>query len=326
MIHVSVVILEGAFPSAVAVTRDMLATAGALAASVGQPPLHWRACSPDGGAVALRAGMTIATERLGARPSQAGDIWVVPGLGLNTPDEISSRLSTPDAVSAAGALREHVAAGGLVAAGCSAVFLLHAAGLLESRRATTTWWLAPVLQAMAPTCRVVAGQMVCADGQITTAGAALAQADLMLHLFRRHLGRPLADAVASRLLASERQSQALFVMPEAMASGNELVTRLMAHIEATLAQPPSVAELASAFCMSERTLARHIQRATGESPLTLINRVKLRHARQLLESSRLTVDQIAAAVGYGDATALRRMMKKLTGVTPGQFRRQQTPF
>ncbi len=79
-------------------------------------------------------------------------------------------------------LARHVAAGGTVAASCSAVFLLQAAGLLRERRATTSWWLAQELRRLQPDCTVDADRMVVSDGPVTTAGAAFAQTDLMLHL------------------------------------------------------------------------------------------------------------------------------------------------
>ena len=72
--------------------------------------------------------------------------------------------------------------------------------------------------------------------------------------------------------------------------------------------------------MSERTLSRHIHKVTGKSTLALIQSVKQRRARALLASSRLSVEQVAAAVGYQDATALRRLLRKVAGANPSQFR------
>jgi transcriptional regulator GlxA family with amidase domain len=149
----------------------------------------------------------------------------------------------------------------------------------------------------------------------------MAQMDLMLHLLRTRFGVTLADAVARVLLIDARQAQAPFVVPAMMSMGNELVAQLTAHVEAALPRMPAVEELAAAFCMSGRTLARHIKAATGRSPMALLQSVRLNKARALLENSKLSVDDVAARVGYGDATALRRLMRKATGATPRQFRR-----
>jgi transcriptional regulator GlxA family with amidase domain len=96
------------------------------------------------------------------------------------------------------------------------------------------------------------------------------------------------------LLIDGRQAQAPFIVPEVLANGNELVARLMARIESALPQPPSVSALAGEFCMSQRTLSRHIAKATGKSTQALVQSVRLRRARMLLESSRMTVEQVAA--------------------------------
>lgn len=198
--------------------------------------------------------------------------------------------------------------------------IVTAAALLEGRRATTAWWLAPELRRSEPECVVDADRMVCADGPITTGGAALAQADMMLHLLRTRFGIALADAVSKVLLIDGRQAQAPFAVPSMMANGSELVRRLTHRIETGLPTPPSVARLAEEFAMSPRTLARHVRAATGRGPLALVQSVRMNRARQLIESSRLTIAQVAESVGYEDATALRRLMRKTAGAAPSQFR------
>ncbi|MDM4769009.1 GlxA family transcriptional regulator [Solimonas sp. SE-A11] len=317
----TVLVLEGAYASSVALTQDMLATAASLAARARVPAPRWRVCSLDGGSVALQGGLSIETTRLPVRSRDDRSTWVLPGLGMGTPTLLARRLAREDLPRAAAALQRHARGGGAVAASCSSVFVLQAAGLLEGRRATTTWWLAPLLQQKEPACRVDADRMVCADGPVTTAGAALAQTDLMLHLLRQRCGAVLADAVCRALLIDGRQAQAPFIVPELLASGDDLVARLAARVEKALPAAPSVAALADELCMSERSLSRHVHRATGKSTQALVQSVRLRRARALLEGSRMTVDQVAAAVGYQDATALRRLMKKVAGANPSRYRR-----
>jgi transcriptional regulator GlxA family with amidase domain len=318
----TVLVLPGAFNSSVAVTLDILGAAQAVAARAGVAPPRWRLCSVQGGPVKLQAGMTLDTARLPVRPRDDRSTWVVPGLGLNTPGEIRQCLETDDAAKAVAGLVRHAKAGGQVAASCSAVFLLNAAGLLQGRRATTSWWYAPLLARMAPGCTVDADRMVCADGPVVTAGAAFAQTDLMLHLLRERCGSALTDLVSRMLLIDGRQAQSPFIVTEVLANGNELVARLTARVESALPDAPSVSMLAREFCMSQRTLARHIEKVTGKSTQALVQGVRLRRARALLETSRMTVEQVAGAVGYQDATALRRLMKKMAGANPSRYRGQ----
>ena len=166
--------------------------------------------------------------------------------------------------------------------------------------------------------------MVCVDGPVVTAGAAFAHADLMLHLLRERLGPALSDAVSRMLLLEHRHSQSPFVVPEVLASGHALVAQLTARIEKSLPVVPPISQLARELCVSQRTLSRHVHKATGKSTNALVRSVILRRARALLENSRMTIDQIAEAVGYQDATALRRLVRKTTGASPAQFRTAAT--
>ena len=316
----TVLVLPGAHASGVAVTLDILQAAALLAPRAKAPRPRWRVLSPDGASVALSAGLRLDAAPLPARVRTDASTWIVPGLGTDNPAVIEQRLAHDDARRAIAALRRHAARGGAVAASCSAVFLLQAAGLLANRRATTSWWLAPELRRIEPACIVDADRMVCADGPVTTAGAALAQSDLMLHLLRTRFGVALADAVSKVLLIDGRQAQAPFAVPAMMANGSELIRRLTLRIEAALPNPPSVAALADELTMSPRTLARHVRAASGRGPLALVQSVRLNRARQLIESSRMTIAQVAESVGYEDATALRRLMRKAAGAAPSRFR------
>jgi len=316
----TVLVLPGAYASSVAVTLDILDAAARLAPRAQAPRPAWRVVTPDGPGVALSGGLRLEAAAMPARARDDVSTWIVPGLGTENPAAIAQRLACDDARRAVAALRRHAARGGRVAASCSAVFLLQSAGLLAGRRATTSWWLAPQLRRLEPGCVVDADRMVCEDGPVATAGAALAQSDLMLHLLRTRFGTGLADAVGRVLLIDGRQAQAPFAVPAMMANGSELVRQLTRRIEAALPHPPSVAQLAGELAMSSRTLARHVRAATGRGPLALVQGVRLNRARHLIESSRLTIAQVAERVGYEDATALRRLMRKSAGAAPSRFR------
>jgi transcriptional regulator GlxA family with amidase domain len=268
----------------------------------------------------LSNGFKIDAAILPKRPRPDRSIWLVPGLGLDNTDAVVSRFLEPDAAQAIKALQTQADAGGTIAASCSAVFLLGAAGLLTGKRVTTTWWLGGLLQRMEPRSVVDVDQMVVADGNIITGGAAFAHIDLVLHLLRTRFNPSLADAVSRAMVIDGRQSQAEYIVPTALANGNELATKLVACFEAGLPNPPSVAALAAEFCMSNRTLSRRIKASTGRSVSALLQSVCINRARMLLETSKMSVEQVAEQVGYADITALRRLMRKLTQATPRQFR------
>ena len=323
----TVVVLEGAYAASVAATVDILAAARAMERAAGVAVARVEVCAIDGGrgsgagrSSRLSSGLSVGTSRLRVHAGNARSVWIVPGLGLETAAALDARLAQPDAVRTAGAIARHVARGGRVAAACSAVFLLERAGVLAGRRATTTWWLGRLLAERAAQCAVDTHAMVCADGPIVTAGAAFAQTDLMLHLLRERCGTRLVDRLARMLLLDGRQAQARYVVPELLANGDALIGQITARIEARLPEAPSVAELAASFGMSERTLSRQVRRATGHSTLALLHSIKARRAQTLLRSSRMSVEDIAAHVGYQDASTLRRLLNKVGGGTPLAYR------
>ncbi|MFM0124800.1 MULTISPECIES: GlxA family transcriptional regulator [unclassified Paraburkholderia] len=324
MFDFSVIVLRGASASSVAMTLDILSTAAACAKKVGCAVPQWRIYSTRK-LVRLSNGVSVGATPLPKKLSHDGSVWIIPGLDLQTVAEVTTRFDEPDAKRTINALQEHVRAGGEVAASCSAVFLLRAAGLLDHRRVTTTWWFAGLLQQMAPTCTVDGDRLLVVDKNIVTGGAAFAQIDVMLYLLRTRFNPTLAEAVSRNLLIDGRGSQAQFIVPAALANGNELVGKLVSLYEARLRNPPSIERLATELCMSSRTLSRHVKVATGRSTSALLQHVRISRARMLLEAGNLTIEQIAEEIGYGDTTALRRLMRKLTGSTPRQFRPSVLP-
>lgn len=315
-----ILVLEGTNPSGVAMTRDILAAAALATARTGAAAASWGFYSVSGGPVALQGGISAATKRLPLRRKGTSATLIIPGIWVGDARELRERMRKNDCQHAIRAIGAHVAAGGHVAASCSAVFLLQAAGVLTGRQATTTWWLAPELRRSDASIRVDANRILCIDGPVLTAGAAFAQSDLMIYLLRHRFGAKLADAVSRVLLLHERTEQSQFVMPALLASGDALVLRLTQRVEASLPAVPSVARLAAELCVAERTLGRHVRHATGMGTLELIRSIRLHRARSLLQTSRMNIDRVAAAVGYQDATALRRLMRKAGGTTPQQVR------
>jgi len=225
----SVVVLPGAYASSVAATLDVLDAARTLALADEVPAFRVRICSVEGGPVALGSGFSIETRRLSSTRPDA--VHVVPGLGLADEASLAARLEAPETLRLVRLLARRAERGAFMAASCSAVFVLGAAGLLEGRRATTAWWLAPLLTERHPECRLDAARMLCADGPVRTAGAAFAQVDLMLALVHEILGADLAERVARTLLLDGREAQAPYVTPLLGAQSDALVARVVDEIE-----------------------------------------------------------------------------------------------
>lgn len=314
MIEIEVLILAGSSPSSVALTLELLATANQLAArrAGGGPFRVWTSGS---GAEAWSAVMGAAAP--GARP----DLVIVPGLALTDAEAIERRLQDPDTQSAAARLAWARDEGIEVATSCSGAFLLARAGLLDGRRATTSWWLAPLLARMHPDIELVMDELIVRDGGVTTAGAAMAQMDLMLSLVARLGGASLAARCSRYLLMDERRSQSRYMALSYLAAADDHVARAEAWARGRLDQDLKVADLAAAAGLAPRTFARRVERATTLSPIRFLQRMRIEAATDLIETTRLPVEEIARRVGYADPSALRRIMQRDGGLRPSHMRR-----
>jgi transcriptional regulator GlxA family with amidase domain len=314
MIGFDVLVLEGASASAVGTTIDVVSAANRI---VGEPTFDLRFVSPESH-VTLRGGLVADAQPLArTRPR---DVIVVPGLGAATADEMVTRLGAADIATASQWLSRTSIRCPQIAASCTAVFVLGAAGLLADRRCVTTWWLGAELAHLEPRARVVIDEMVVRDGPVWTAGSAFAHIDLMLALMRSLGGAALADELASRLVADQRTSQAGFLIPSHLASRDETVAALESFVRSRIDQVHTLESLADWCGLSPRTLARRTGTAAGLSPMQLVQRVRLERALHLLRTTRMPLGEVAAAVGLADPATLHRLVKRHTGRSPGALR------
>lgn len=314
MIGFDALVLDRASASAVGVTIDVVSAANRI---LGKTAFDLRFVSPQR-QVALRGGLAVAAQPLAH--TTARDVVVVPGLGAAQPEEIAERLGGADVAVAAEWLAGVDGRATEIAASCTAVFVLAAAGLLDQRRCVTTWWLGADLARVAPAARVVIDEMVVRDGPVWTAGSAFAHIDLMLALMRHLGGAALTDELANRLVADQRTSQASFLIPSHLAARDETVATLERFVRSRLDEPHTLDSLARLCGLSTRTLARRTRNAVGLSPLQLVQRVRLERSLHLLRTTRMPLEEIAAAVGLADPATLHRLMKKHTGHSPGALR------
>lgn len=222
------------------------------------------------------------------------------------------------------ALRTAEASGARVVSICTGAFVLAAAGLLDGRTATTHWKHAERLTREYPQVRVDAGVLYRQDGRIFTAAGEAAGLDLCLHLVRLDHGSAVANAIARNLVIPPHRDggQAQFITtPMQDGAEDDTVARLLPWVLENLHHPISVPALARQVNTSSRTLARRFRAATGVSPVQWLHVQRLHRARELLETSEHSVEQIAARTGMGTATTLRRHFNRTLGVSPERYRR-----
>ena len=285
--------------------------------------------------------LTIASEVFGEDPrydfAVCGSGPVRVGRFLLEPDRGLDRLARAGTVIVPGwadvdadppadlveAVRAAHAAGARVASLCTGAFVLAAAGLLDGLRATTHWAHTDVLAARFPRVTVDPDVLYVDNGSVLTSAGKAAAMDLCLHLVRADHGPAAANAVARRLVVPPHRAggQAQYVSTPVPARDDHPLAALLPWITARLDQPLTVEDLAKQAKVSTRHLTRHFHAATGTTPLQWLLVQRIRRAQELLEKTDSGVDTIAAAVGMGTATTLRRHFNRTVGVPPDTYRR-----
>ena len=314
--------LDGVMDSSLAITLDLLRAAQAVAAQARTPlRLDYRVLAARQ-RVQTAHGLTLRADDTFRASCERGDApaWaIVPAMG-EYGERLAAHLTRRDAVQAGDLLRRLHAGRTRIAASCASVFLLAEAGLLEQRRATTTWWLAGSFRTRYPGVLLDEGSMVVRDGTLLSAGSAFAQLDLMLAVLGDVAGTQVAELCARYMLIDRRPSQARYMMATHARHHDPLVAAAEQWIDRHLGEPLSVRALSRQLGLSEKTLARRVQAATGQSPIRLIQRRRLMMATHLIETTKMPIEAVAEQVGYCDSTTLRRLMRRELGASPSSLR------
>ena len=309
----AVLALPGVLDASLGMTLDILGAANRLRTAAGQAAVFRPVLtSMQGRQVRSGAGLLLGPA-LPAVRLPVPDLIIVPGANLPLPDEVDAWLASAPVRRAIEWLRAMAGQGAEITASCASTFVLAEAGLLDGRNATTTWWLAPHFQRRYPHIVLDMNRMVVRDGSVTCAGAAFAQADLMLSLVARHAGPETARLCARYLLLDRRSSQAPYALVDHLARQHPVVDAAEHWIRAHLASRFSIGELARALHVTPRTLARRFISTTGLTPNRFIQRLRVEQAIHLRETTAKALDDIAERVGYADASSLRRLIARHKG-------------
>jgi len=251
-------------------------------------------------------GLTVPVQPIG---SKAPDCVVVPAIGFKMPEPLEAALAQPEIRDAAAILRQWSRKGATMTAACIGTFVMAEAGLLDRQRATTTWWLVPVFRRRYPRVSLDESQMIVKSGRFVTAGAALSHMDLALWIIRG-VSPKLASLTAKYLIVDSRPTQSAYALTDHLVHSDALVQRFEDWARARVKYGFSLDDAARAVASSKRTLARHMQAVLGKSPLSYFQSLRVERAVHLLRTSDASVDEVAARVGYADATTLRNLLRR----------------
>lgn len=216
----------------------------------------------------------------------------------------------------------HYNKGSEVASLCVGAFLLASTGLLNGKKCSTHWGFQNEFREMFPQVEVIDGSIITEEHRIYSSGGANSYWNLLLHLVEKYTDRPTA-ILASKYFAIDidRDSQSAFAMFQGQKSHNDdAIKQVQDYIEHHTQEKITIDELSDIVSMGRRTFERRFKVATNNSVLEYINRVKIEFAKRAFETSRKNINEVMYDVGYTDTKSFRSVFKKITGLTPIEYR------
>jgi transcriptional regulator GlxA family with amidase domain len=285
------------------------------------PPFAVEIVGEQSGAVTLASGLQARTHR-GVDEVDATDIVIVPSVVLPSQGWTAGRY--PKLTQWLADVHER---GAMLCSACSGVFLLAETGLLDDRQATVHWGYAPQFRAQFSRVTIHPERSLVVSGdrnQIVSSGASMSWHDLVLYLIARFVGPTAAQTVAKFFaLQWHRDGLGPYMIFEGRRDhGDAAILDAQYWLANQFAVANPVDEMVRRSGIAERTFNRRFQAATGHAPLAYVQQLRIEDAKRRLERTDEPIDKIGWQVGYEEPAFFRRLFKRITGVTPGEYRRQ----
>ena len=213
-------------------------------------------------------------------------------------------------------------AGAEVVSFCVGAFFLAGTGLLTGKQCATHWSMANEFRRLFPDVQLMDDKIMTEEDGIYTSGGAYSYLNLLLYLIEKHAGRDIAILTSKTFMIDiDRDSQSPFIMFRGQKTHeDEPVKKAQEFIEQNYQDKITVDQLASMLALGRRSLERRFKKATCNTVIEYIQRVKIEAAKKDLETSRKNINEVMYDVGYNDTKAFRTIFKKTTGMTPIDYR------
>lgn len=322
MPKVALLMMDGCYASSLTGFMDLLQIANSHArkqSGTALEPFSWTFLSMDGKPVQASGGLALAAERRLVGAPQF-DIVYVPGVYYAGAAPFSQFLNQHQPMS--DWLRRQYAGGSVLAGNCTGTFLLGEAGLLDQRRATTTWWLERQFRSRYPRALLEIGQLITDDERVLCAGAITTHQHLALRMVERFFSPALAALCAKALLVDIAQTaQAPFVsLSDDLEHADKLVARAQYQLRQNFSRKINLQSLSGELAVSPRTLIRRFDKALGMGPLLYLQNLRVEAAKRMLETTGAAITSIVYDVGYEDVSSFTRLFQERTGMTPKAYR------
>jgi len=244
------------------------------------------------------------------------NLIIIPSLNHNYQKAVKGNQAMIDWI------REQYKSGAEIATICTGAFLLASAGLLDGKICSTHWSAADTFRSMFPNVDLQADKLITDENGIYTNGGAYSFLNLLIYLVEKYYDRQTA-IFCSKVFQIEidRQSQSTFaIFTGQKTHGDEVVKNAQVYIEGHLDEKISMEHLSSKFAVGRRNFDRRFIKATGNTPLEYAQRVKIESAKKAFENTRKNINEVMYDVGYADVKAFREVFRKITGMSPLEYR------
>lgn len=316
MKHVSILLLEQVNLAGMENARQGLLEANAFLQQHGKAPYF------DVQVVGVSAGVSLHKGLYSIQPEaliadiQKTDIILIPPVQ----QELGEAMQKNAAFYAW--IRTQHAAGAEVVSLCLGAFILASTGLLNERPCVTHWKANAAFNSLFPKVNLLSDKLLTDQDGLYTGGGAFSSVNLILYLIEKHIGRECA-VYCSKIFQVDRgrQSQSPFIIFKGQKDhADEEVKKVQLFIEENFHVPISIEQLSADVSLGRRTLERRFRKATANSPLEYLQRVRIEAAKKLLEEGYKTINEVMYEVGYNDAKSFRELFKKMTGLKPIDYR------
>ncbi len=324
-LHVSLVAIPEVAISSLTGLYDVFKIFGVLGtfdpAVPAESPFEVEIVSREQGALMTSSGLPIAVQRQ-FRDVRYTHIIVIPSILAKDAEWRCGRH--PDLVAW---LKHHHARGAMLCSACSGVLLIAETGLLDGLDATMHWAYASTFQRNFPRVRLRLDEVLIATGsrqEFVMSGASASWHDLVLYLIARQVGPTAAQAIAKYMLLQWHQDGQAPYVPFAPPTdhGDPVVRQLQEWLSKHYSVANPVEEMVRRSALPERTIKRRFTRATGIAPISYVQHLRIEEAKRRLERTNTPIEQISFEVGYEDPASFRRLFRRITRVTPGDYRRK----
>ncbi|GAO41049.1 GlxA family transcriptional regulator [Flavihumibacter petaseus] len=316
MKKISILVPEDAVLASIDDPRMMFAGVNEFLLASGREPMFQIELVGMTSSVALHGGrFTVHTDRL-LHEVERTDLIFIPALIGDMQEALQKNAQMLPW------LREQYAKGAELVSLCIGAFLLASTGLLNGKKCSTHWRSANDFRIMFPEIDLVDDTIITEEQGLYTSGGANSYWNLLVYLVEKMAGRPMAITAAKvYAIEIERKSQSPFIMFNGQKGHSDEPVRLAQEfIEKNVGDKISVEELATRFAIGRRNFERRFKKATNNTPIEYIQRVKIEAAKKGLENGRKNVSEVMYEVGYADTKSFRSIFKKITGLSPADYR------